>query len=212
MSSVDALMKAMETPGTLDEEGLTQVRKDWFDPIVLEQHRLFAADSFALDSFYLPEKFHFHHSDKLPDFLAAFLREMHCIDFKKMTPMTRRTLWFGVRLCLGLSESDFPYPGKLKKLDLFKRESPELSIPARYRPPTGAAIGIGVILGMVLAVLLLRSSHPVSPAGHAHTAPSANSVPDYLYGLPQAERNIPSTPKLVPSPTPRMVPGSPGNP
>jgi len=211
VSSVDELMKAMETPGTLDEEGLTQVRKDWFDPLVLEQHRIFAADSFALDSFYLPETF-FSKSNKLPDFFADFMREMHCINFEKMNPMTRRTLWVGVRLCLGLSKSDFPYPEKLKKLDLPKRESPELSIPDRYRPPTGVAIVIGVIFGMVLAVLLFRPGHHASPAGHAHTAPSANSGPDSLYGMPQAERNNPSTPNLVPSPPPRMVPGSPGHP
>jgi len=180
-------MAAMETPGVLDEEGLLQVRKDWFDPLVLEQHRLFAADSFAHYSFYLPEKF-FSHSDKLPDFFVDFMREMDGVNFEKMTPMTRRTLWFGVRLCLGLSESDFSYPEKLKKLD---RKSPELSIPDRYRPPTGAAIGIGVILGMVLAALLLRSGHPAVRPGHVLSAPSAGS--GSLHGVP-GRPSLPSAP------------------
>ena len=54
MPNAEELMKAMEIPGALGEEELSQVRKDWFDPLVLEQHRLFAADSFAHYSFYLP--------------------------------------------------------------------------------------------------------------------------------------------------------------
>lgn len=226
MSNVDGLMKAMENPGALDEETLAQIRKDWFDPLILEQHKMDAAGAFDGDSFRLPDQLIWDWEEKmnarLPIFLKDFVHEMHCVDFRKMTPSTRRTLWFGVRICYGLSESDFPYPEKLKELDLGKNKSPEktsdflgLSIPdppEKYRLPSPFALLVSILI-VFLAFLVLCSRHPASRSGHVHSAHSGDSLPDSLHDLPAApERSIPPTPNPF-LPPPRWVgPGSPGHP
>lgn len=97
----------------------TEKLKEFLDPVIRDQHRLMAADLFGENYFRQPEHF-YDFPDDFPDFLGKFMREMHCINFDKMTLMTRRTLWFGVRLWFGLSENEFPYPQKLEKFDKLK--------------------------------------------------------------------------------------------
>lgn len=217
MSNVNKLIKAMEIPGALDEEGLLQVRKDWFDPLVLEQHKMDAAGAFDGDSFRLPRQLIWEDkfNARLPVFLKDFVHEMHCVDFQKMTPSTRRTLWFGVRLGFGLSESDFPYPEKLKDLDLPKSKNLEkasdlldlsISDPSKkYRlPVTAPAVAaLSFFLGMIVALMVfsLSSRHHASHAGHVPSVPSANSGPDSLSGVPQRQ-SLPPAPK-------KNVPGAP---
>ncbi len=226
-------MKAMEIPGALGEEELSQVRKDWFDPLVREQHIMDAAGAFDRDSFYLPHQLIWEDKfmARLPVFLKDFVHEMHCVDFRKMTPSTRWMLWFGVRITFGLSESDFPYPEKLKeldKLDLDKNKSPKkavdllgLSIPdPRASIPPVFIAGALFIVGILAGAAATRSGHPASHAGHVPPVPSASFSP----GLPPGEfpprewpetapeRNIPGTPNPSQPPLPRTAPGSPGHP
>ena len=231
MANVDRVMAAMETPGALDEEGLLQVRKDWFDPLVLEQHKMDAAGAFDGDSFRLPRQLIWEDkfNARLPVFLKDFVHEMHCVDFQKMTPSTRRTLWFGVRLGFGLSESDFPYPEKLKDLDLPKSKNLEKasdlldlsnSDPSKKYHLTAsspAVAALSFLLGMIVAltVVSLLPRHHASQAGHDPSVPSANSGPGSLFGVPQRqsqppapERNVPGAqdlnvpPNLRPAPLP----------
>ncbi len=82
----------------------------------VRQRRFKAESSFDGDWFDLPSGFSFFR-EKLPDFLADFMGEMHCARFDKMLPESRRLLWYGILLFHGLSKSDFPYPYKLEKLD-----------------------------------------------------------------------------------------------
>ena len=213
MSNVEEFMKAMETPGALGEEGLLRVRKDWFDPLILEQHKMDAAGAFDGDSFSRPHQLIWEGEIRvrLPVFLMDFVREMSGIQFRAMTPSTRRTLWFGVRICFGLSESDFPYPEPLKALD---RTKPHPVFPERIFPgpeairiPLGAVIGFCFIAGFFGYVIGLPDKHhAVTPASRAiSTPPFSGRDPDYLSPSPSPERPLSGEGR-------DRVPGNPGHP
>lgn len=124
MPDIDEFLKLMESSGEIDEAELSRLRKEHFDPIVRDQCVFEASRAFVGESFDLPRRFSRYSfalgkpvSGRLPEFLKEFMWEMDDVSFGKMLPSTRRVIWLGVRLGLGLSESDFPYPERLKELD-----------------------------------------------------------------------------------------------
>lgn len=60
--------------------------------------------------------------DALPGFVSDFMDQMHCINFDRMLPASRRLLWIGVLLSCNLTKSEFPYPEKLERLDNQEKE------------------------------------------------------------------------------------------
>jgi hypothetical protein len=201
MEEIDELLEDLKKPGPQDGEDVPRIHNASIAALVAElyagQYRKDAAASFETDFFVLPRNFRCLHKDKLPEFMAKFMEEMNWTRFKDMTPMSRLTLWHGVRSVYGFSENDFPYPKKLKDLDLSRNLSMEKFHLVKPEWVMGGIVA-GALLAIAFSVVCARHSGNRSPEALR------------LQSLPQ--RNIPSTPNPF-LPTPSWTgPGSPGHP
>lgn len=234
----------MDISDFLTDEELVQT-KTLVGEELLRQRRFKAEDSFKGNHFSvcpIPSSIRYDREDRkaFPDFLVDFLNEMHCVDFDKMLPESRRLLWYCTLLAHELSKSDFPYPEKLDKLDRPKapaangERGPLTVFPERIffgRDSSGiplvAALFLSFISFFIGYALALPSHHhvaassfresPSAPSGGAYPPKLQKSGPDDIYKVPgrvspQAtpERDLSPNPFLPP---PRwVVPGTPGHP